>query len=352
MDPTDLSPIRQIAILDVAGRLGIQVRGRKAMCFGGHDKRTPSLCFVPSKSIWKCFGCGKGGDAISLVMEVLGCDFSTALGWFAREFCADVRQHDSRRPRTAIGYGTKRQGVAPNLAPIKKHEQSEFATDPEVYEWLMGKCGVVSQIRGLEYLKSHGIPLDVANEFGIRELCDPARALRRMVERWGAGRVFHSGLAWGEGGTPERLIWTSYAILFPFNLSAGVGYIQGRVFKGEPKYLNPRGICKPLYNVDRLAALSPGAVVHICEGVPDAIALEARGLAAVAVLGASSFRAEWVELFMRLDVVLMPDGDRGGETFHQTVSGLFRDRGKAVRSVRLPVGKDVADVLAEMRGRK
>ncbi|MBU1208360.1 MAG: hypothetical protein KKH04_15775 [Proteobacteria bacterium] len=40
------------------------------MCVGGHDARTPSLCFQPSKNLWHCFGCGKGGDTIKLVMEV------------------------------------------------------------------------------------------------------------------------------------------------------------------------------------------------------------------------------------------------------------------------------------------
>ena len=46
---SDLSPIKQIPIIEVAKRLGIQVRGTKAMCFSGHDKASPSLsshCFV------------------------------------------------------------------------------------------------------------------------------------------------------------------------------------------------------------------------------------------------------------------------------------------------------------------
>lgn len=348
----DLSTIKQTPILDVATRLGIQVRGKKAMCFGGHDKKTPSLSFVPNKNIWKCFGCGKGGDAISLVREVLGCDFRAALDWFADKCSVDARQHVSRGARNATRSKATRQLITPKSSPISSREQSEFNSDPEVYSWLMSACGAVTQTRGAEYLECHGIPLDVASRFGVRELCDPGRVFRRMVERWGTERTFRSGLAWGEGNTPERLIWTSYTILFPFPLNTAIGYIQGRRFTGQPKYLNPRGIPKPLYNVDRLDSLSPGAVVHLCEGVPDAIALEAHGLTAVAVLGASSFRAEWVELFMRLDVVLMPDGDSGGETFRRTISSFFMDRGKTVRSVQLPSGKDVADVLGELRRSK
>lgn len=348
----DLSLIKQLPILDVATRLGIQVRGKKAMCFGGHDKSTPSLSFVPNKNIWKCFGCGKGGDAISLVMDVLGCDFRAALDWLADKCSVDARHNVSRRPRIATRYGDTRQLITPKSSPLSSREQSEFSSDPELYSWLMSECGAVTKTGGVQYLESHGIPLDVASRFGIKELCDPGRVFRRMIERWGAERAFRSGLAWGKGGIPECLIWTSYAILFPFHLNTAVEYIQGRRFSGDPKYLNPQGISKPLYNVDRFSSLSPGAVIHLCEGVPDAIALEAQGLAAVAVLGATSFRAEWVQLFMRLDVVLMPDGDSGGETFRRTISGLFIDRGKTVRTVQLPSGKDVADVLGELRRSK
>jgi hypothetical protein len=39
------------------------------------------------------------------------------------------------------------------------------------------------------------------------------------------------------------------------------------MFEGDRKYLNPRGIAKPLFNRDRLTGLPSESVVHICEGV-------------------------------------------------------------------------------------
>lgn len=48
----DLSPLKRIPIIDVAKRLGIPVRGTKAMCFMGHDKASPSLSFLKSKNTW------------------------------------------------------------------------------------------------------------------------------------------------------------------------------------------------------------------------------------------------------------------------------------------------------------
>src|ERR1035438_4329307 len=88
---SDLSPIKQIPIVEVAKRLGIQVRGTKAMCFSGHDKASPSLSFLKSRNTWRCFGaCGKHGDGITLVMEKAQVDFKSALEWFARNFAVDV----------------------------------------------------------------------------------------------------------------------------------------------------------------------------------------------------------------------------------------------------------------------
>jgi DNA primase len=156
-------------------------------------------------------------------------------------------------------------------------------------------------------------------------------------------------LAWGDT-VPEKLIWGTYALLFPFLQKGEVIYVQGRPLAGKTKFLGLRGIPKPLYNADGLASLPSGTCVHLCEGVPDALALEARGLHALAVLGASSFRSEWVESLFRYDVVVVPDGDSGGETFLRTVSNAFRKRGKAVRTVRMPEGLDAADVLASSGG--
>jgi len=341
---SDLSAIKQIPIIEVAKQLGIQVHGTKAMCFMGHDKASPSLSFSISRNNWKCFGaCGKHGDGINLVMEKEGLDFNAALEWFSNNFNADVkRQFRGQRKRTC--------SIKPNnvmVAPVQK--QSEFFSDPELYTWFVNKCAVVSNPIGVNYLESHGISDEAASRFNLRQMSNPARAFRMLLQQWGDDRVFRSGIAWGRDGKPISLIWGSYALLFPFYDEGKITYIQARMFEKEPKakFLNLRGITKPLFNADRLIGLPAGQTVHLCEGVPDVVSLESKGLIALGVLGATSFRAEWVDRFLKFKVVVLGDGDDGGAKFAKDISKYFMDCGKPVQRMTLPKGKDVSDVLAQ-----
>lgn len=342
----DLSPIKKIPIIEVATRLGIQVRGTTAKCFTGHDKATPSLSFSKIRNTWKCFGaCGKYGDGVSLVMEKEGIDFNSAVEWFTQNFGVNVSLPYSgkTRSRTSI---RKKTSLPPKAAD---QQEQEFFADPEIYDWFIESCAPISSKQGLDYLDSHAIARETASRFRIRELRDPKCAFRKLLGKWGSARVYRSGMAWGERGQPVALIWSSPAILFPFVEQNSITYIQARMFEGNKKFLNLRGITKPLFNLDRLKDLRAGQLIHLCEGVPDTLALESEGLASIGVLGATSFRVEWVEQFLKLKVVVLGDGDVAGAKFMRDVSTFFEDRGKPVICKSLPVGKDVADVLAQSR---
>ena len=50
-----------------------------------HPEKTPSFSVNPEKQVWHCFGCGKGGDVISLIQELKGISFKEACQYFHLE---------------------------------------------------------------------------------------------------------------------------------------------------------------------------------------------------------------------------------------------------------------------------
>ena len=335
----DLSALKRIPIIEVAKRLGIQIQGSKAMCFTGHDKATPSLSFLKSKNTWRCFGaCGKHGDAIALVMEKEELDFKSTLAWFAKSFGVDVTTNKiTTQPMP---------DKLPTATMALSAQATGFSTEPELYAWLVENCPAISSAQGMNYLNAHGISLETASRFHLREITNPKIFFDRLVAKWGTQRVYQSGIAWGEHQQAEKLIWDKPALLIPFFQHGAVIYLQARMFAGGRKYLNPRGIAKPMFNGDRLADLPAGGVIHLCEGVPDTLALEAHALAAVGVLGATSFRPEWVERFAKFKVIVLEQGDAAGKKFAADIISFFRTRGKSVEGRQLPAGKDAADIYA------
>ena len=71
----------KLDIVDViGGYLNLKAVGSnfRAVC-PFHNEKTPSFMVSPEKQIWHCFGCGKGGDLITFVMEMEGLDFVETL---------------------------------------------------------------------------------------------------------------------------------------------------------------------------------------------------------------------------------------------------------------------------------
>ncbi len=86
---------QNVNIIDIAIRLGLEVGGNRSRCFHpenhANGDRTPSLSFSPSRGIFKCFGCGIGGDVFTLVQQVKGFNFSKAYCFITGEKFAPRR---------------------------------------------------------------------------------------------------------------------------------------------------------------------------------------------------------------------------------------------------------------------
>ena len=59
-----------------------------------HNEKTPSFVVTPAKQICKCFGCGKGGDAVHFIMEIEQLSFPEAIKWLGKKYGIEVREKE------------------------------------------------------------------------------------------------------------------------------------------------------------------------------------------------------------------------------------------------------------------
>ena len=78
-NPQDVETARSADIVAVAESFGIDVNSRNKACCPFHGERTPSFTLNPDKGLYKCFGCGAGGNVIKLYRELANATFSEAL---------------------------------------------------------------------------------------------------------------------------------------------------------------------------------------------------------------------------------------------------------------------------------
>lgn len=83
-------------VMDLCPGTSLQNAGkyRKKCCCVFHNEKTPSLMLDLSLNMYKCFGCGKGGDIISFVQELKGFDFVEAVRFLLKAYCPDVDTSD------------------------------------------------------------------------------------------------------------------------------------------------------------------------------------------------------------------------------------------------------------------
>ena len=62
-----------------------------------HDEKTPSFTVSPAKGIYKCFGCGKGGNAVNFVMDHEHFSYPEALKYLANKYNIICRKHGSSK---------------------------------------------------------------------------------------------------------------------------------------------------------------------------------------------------------------------------------------------------------------
>src|SRR5579863_9883105 len=118
-----------------------------------HNEKTPSFTVSPVKEIYKCFGCGRSGNAISFLMELEKYSYVEALRWLANKYNVEIEETETSPELKA------QQQVAESLYIINAYAQKYFSDTLFNSE--------EGQDVALSYLKQRGFREDTIRKFQI-----------------------------------------------------------------------------------------------------------------------------------------------------------------------------------------
>ncbi len=332
-------------IVDVVGRFVDLKRAGvnyKALC-PFHDEKTPSFVVSPDKQIFHCFGCGRGGNVFSFIMEIEGVAFPDAVRALGKPYGIEV--------------ATAPQSDSDTSKNEPLYRITDFAA-----RWyhrnLMGKeTGAVARL----YLKQRGIPeamwetfqLGYAGEAWDR-FYQAARKKSAPIEPMRQLKLIAS--------SDKRRGYYDYfrkRLMFPISTLSGrfVAFGARTLDKAlEPKYLN--SIESPIYSKRRIlygvnharSTIRSERTVILVEGYTDCISLHANGFCNAVASCGTAITQEHAGLLRRLtrDVILVPDADPAGIDSALAAGSVFLAAGLNVKVVELSDGMDPDSAVRQL----
>ena len=305
-------------------------------CCPFHSERTPSFHVWPESQRWKCFSCGRSGDAFSFVMEREGVEFPEALRMLAREAGIEIDRPD------------------PSAAAAARSKEAAYAACDFACRWFQGN---LKGSPAADYLRGRGLDGAVAKEWRLGYAPDRWDGLLAAARAAGLGvpALEAAGLVVPRKGGDGFYDRFRNRVIFPIADPQGrvVGFGARALGDEEPKYLNSpdsalfrKGAL--LFGLDR--AREEGMrtrTLAVMEGYMDVVMAHQHGFkTAVAGLG-TAFTPEHASLLRRFAdrVVLVYDTDAAGRRAADRALDALLASEIDARVAVLPEGKDPCELL-------
>ena len=308
-------------IVDVIGQY-VQLKRAGSSYMGlcpFHSEKTPSFSVSPSKQIFHCFGCGKGGNVITFVMEEEHLSFPEAVRFLADRAGMQIEE-TGRTPGEQEAAKRKRA-----------REEELLAINKEAAYFYVSQLHKPVGSRGLSYLHERQLTDATIRAWGLGFAPGTGHALYDHLKEKGYKDeiLSKSGLFSYKGEHPHDLFWNR--VMFPImdERQRVIGF-GGRVMgDGKPKYLNSPETeifdkRNHLFGIHKAARSRAGNFI-ICEGYMDVISMQQAGFTqAVASLGTALTEAQ-VRIIARYtdQVRITYDSDGAGTKASLRAIGLF-----------------------------
>lgn len=330
-------------------RRGVNLVG---LCpFPGHTEKTPSFTVNPARNICKCFGCGRGGNAVNFIMEMEQCSYPEALRKLANKYHIEIEERE----------------LTPEEEQRRDDRESMFVVNDWANRWFQDRLWNTQegQAVALAYFHERGLRDETIRRFQLGFSPDKGNpmteeALKQGYKesylvnnpetRIGTGVCSRSG---GEDGKPARIYDRFHGrVIFPIHGVSGktVGFAGRIMVKNDKvgKYVNsPDSIIysktRELYGL----YLAKQAIIkqqkcYLVEGQMDVISMAQAGIENVVSSGGTALTKEQIHLIHNFtsNVTILYDGDAAG--IHAALRGIdmFLDEGMYVKVMLFPEGDD------------
>ena len=344
IDRATIEKIKDAAnIVDVVGEfVTLRKSGAnyKGLC-PFHNEKTPSFYVSPARGTCHCFGCGKGGNPISFIMEHEQMTYPEALRWLANKYHIEIKERE--------------------LSDEEKREQSERESMFIVNEWAAGYFQDILHNHvdgvaiGMQYFRQRGFRDDTIKKFQLGFDLTDRFALANAARGKGYKDEFllKTGICYK---TERGELIDRYAgrVMFPWiGVSGKVVGFGGRLLDSRTKGVNQKYVNSPesdIYHKDHelygiyqaKKAIAKEDLVYMVEGYTDVISMHQCGIENVVANSGTALSIHQIHTLHRFtsNIVLLYDGDAAG--IHAAMRGtdMLLSEGMNLKVMLLPDNDD------------
>ncbi|KFE98107.1 DNA primase [Chryseobacterium formosense] len=307
-----------------------------------HEEKSPSFVVSPSKQIWKDFSTGKGGTAISFLMEIENFTYPEALRHAAKKYGIEIEEDQREFSEEAKNAQSERDLL------YKIHEVANDFFQNILWENEEGRA------IGLSYFRERELKDDIIRKFQLGFSPEKKNAFTEFaIEKGYTKEVLEkSGLSIFPENAPNGIDRFRERVMFPIHSFSGrvLGF-GARILKNNiktAKYLNSPETeiyhkSNVLYGLNQSKqAISRKNVCLLVEGYMDVISLHMSGIENVVASSGTSLTTEQIKLIKRLteNVTILFDGDNAGIKASFRSIDMLLTEGMNIRVLLFPDGDD------------
>lgn len=304
-----------------------------------HNEKTPSFTVSPAKGIFKCFGCGKGGNSVHFIMEHEQLSYVEALKHLARKYHIEVVEKELTPEEIAA------RNDRESMLLVNEYAQKYFVST--LYNHVEGKAV------GLGYFRERGFRDDIIKKFQLGYCLDEKDAFTQKALKEGYQKEFlvKTGLTY-EGDNNYVADRFRGRVMFPIHsLSGKVLAFGGRILKNDKnlaKYVNsPESEIYHKSNELYGIFFAKQAIVKqdrcfLVEGYTDVLSMHQSGIENVVASSGTALTPGQIRLIHRFteNVTVIYDGDPAGIKASLRGIDLLLEEGLNIKVLLLPDGED------------